>query len=75
MDIVELLSKTLSHHVDMETLKKIGEQAGVDLSVEISKADHEFGVNLDIELSRDRMGDNKMIHMPETEHNPPTPFL
>jgi hypothetical protein len=25
--------------------------------------------------AREKMGGSKNIHMPETEHNPPTPFL
>lgn len=75
MDIVEVLSKRISHEIDMEYLKKLGDMAGVDLSVEIAKADRKFEVSLDNIISRENMGGDKNIHTPETEINPPTPFL
>ena len=74
MDIVEVLSKRISHEIDMEYLKKLGDMAGVDFSVEINKADRKFEVSLDNIISRENMGGDKNIHMPETEINPPTPF-
>lgn len=42
MDPVKILEERISHEIDMEILKKIGEKAGVDLSKEIESSEKKF---------------------------------
>jgi len=47
MDATQLLSERISHEIDMDILRQLGEEAGVDLSKEIELAEKKFNNKLD----------------------------
>jgi len=47
MNAEELLMEKIRHQIDMELLRDIGEQAGVDLTKEIDLAEKKFNNKLD----------------------------
>ncbi len=42
MDAEQLLSDRITHEIDMDILRQLGEEAGVDLSKEIELAEQKF---------------------------------
>ena len=59
MDATQLLSDRISHEIDMDILRQLGEEAGVDLSKEIELAEKKF--NNKVERVINGMT-NKIIH-------------
>ena len=59
MDPVKILEERISHEIDMEILKKIGEESGVDLSEEIEIAEKKFNNHVHRKISGMT---NKNIH-------------
>jgi hypothetical protein len=47
MDAAQLLSERISHEIDMDILRQLGEEAGVDLSKEIKLAEQKFNNKVD----------------------------
>jgi hypothetical protein len=47
MDATQLLSDRISHEIDMDILRQLGEEAGVDLSKEILLAEKRFENKVD----------------------------
>ena len=47
MDATQLLSERISHEIDMDILRQLGEEAGVDLSKEIELAEQKFNNKVD----------------------------
>jgi hypothetical protein len=47
MDATQLLSERISHEIDMDILRQLGEEAGVDLSKVIELADKKFNNKVD----------------------------
>jgi hypothetical protein len=42
MDVVNLMTERITHEIDMDILRQLGEEAGVDLSKEIALAEKKF---------------------------------
>jgi hypothetical protein len=42
MDAVNLMTERITHEIDMDILRQLGEEAGVDLSKEIALAEKKF---------------------------------
>ena len=59
MNTVELLTEKLSHEIDMDILRQIGEEAGVDLSKEIELAEQKFNNKIHRKINGLT---NKIIH-------------
>jgi hypothetical protein len=47
MDVVNLMTERITHEIDMDILRQLGEEAGVDLSTEIELAEKKFNTKLD----------------------------
>ena len=47
MDAAQLLSQRISHEIDMDILRQLGEKAGVDLTKEIDLAEKRFNNKVD----------------------------
>ena len=47
MDAAQLLSERISHEIDMDILRQLGEESGVDLSKEIELAEQKFNNKVD----------------------------
>ena len=47
MDATQLLSERISHEIDMDILRQLGEEAGVDLSKEIELSEKRFDNKMD----------------------------
>ena len=47
MDAAQLLSERISHEIDMDILRQLGEKAGVDLTKEIDLAEKRFNNKVD----------------------------
>lgn len=47
MDVVNLMTERITHEIDMDILRQLGEEAGVDLSKEIELAEKKFNTKLD----------------------------
>jgi hypothetical protein len=47
MNAEELLTERIRHEIDMDILRKLGEEAGVDLSEEIINAEKKFENKVD----------------------------
>ena len=47
MDVVNLMTERITHEIDMDILRQLGEEAGVDLSKEIKLAEKKFNTKLD----------------------------
>ena len=47
MDVVNLMTERITHEIDMDILRQLGEEAGVDLSKEIEMAEKKFNTKLD----------------------------
>lgn len=47
MDAAQLLSERISHEIDMDILRQLGEKAGVDLTKEIDLAEKRFNNKID----------------------------
>ena len=47
MDATQLLSERISHEIDMDILRQLGEESGVDLSKEIELAEQKFNNKVD----------------------------
>ena len=47
MDTAQLLSERISHEIDMDILRQLGEKAGVDLTKEIDLAEKRFNNKVD----------------------------
>jgi hypothetical protein len=59
MDATQLLSDRISHEIDMDILRQLGEEAGVDLSKEILLAEKRFENKVDRAVNGMT---NKIIH-------------
>jgi hypothetical protein len=47
MDATQLLSERISHEIDMDILRQLGEEAGVDFTKEIDLAEKRFNNTVD----------------------------
>jgi len=47
MTAEELLTERITHEIDMDILRQLGEEAGVDLSLEIELAEKRFNTKVD----------------------------
>ena len=47
MTAEELLTERITHEIDMDILRQLGEEAGVDLSLEIALAEKRFNNKVD----------------------------
>ena len=47
MDVVNLMTERITHEIDMDILRQLGEESGVDLSKEIELAEKKFNTKLD----------------------------
>jgi hypothetical protein len=47
MDVVNLMTERITHEIDMDILRQLGEESGVDLSTEIELAERKFNTKLD----------------------------
>jgi len=47
MDAAQLLSERISHEIDMDILRQLGEEAGVDFTKEIDLAEKRFNNKVD----------------------------
>jgi hypothetical protein len=47
MTAEELLTERITHEIDMDILRQLGEEAGVDLSLEIELAEKRFNNKVD----------------------------
>ena len=47
MDVVNLMTERITHEIDMDILRQLGEASGVDLSTEIELAERKFNTKLD----------------------------
>jgi hypothetical protein len=47
MNAEELLTEKIKHEIDMDVLRQIGEEAGVDLTKEIALAEKKFNNKID----------------------------
>ena len=47
MDAAQLLSERISHEIDLDILRQLGEKAGVDLTKEIDLAEKRFNNKVD----------------------------
>ena len=47
MNAEELLTERITHEIDMDILRQLGEEAGVDLSKEIALAEKKFENKVD----------------------------
>jgi hypothetical protein len=47
MDVVNLMTERITHEIDMDILRQLGEESGVDLSTEIELAGRKFNTKLD----------------------------
>jgi len=47
MDAAQLLSERISHEIDMDILRQLGEEAGVDFTKEIDLAEKKFNNKVD----------------------------
>ena len=47
MDAVNLMTERITHEIDMDILRQLGEEAGVDLSKEIALAEKKFNNKLE----------------------------
>jgi hypothetical protein len=47
MDATQLLSERISHEIDMDILRQLGEEAGVDFTKEIDLAEKRFNNKVD----------------------------
>ncbi len=59
MDATQLLSERISHEIDMDILRQLGEEAGVDLSKEIELSEKRFDNKMDRALNGMT---NKTVH-------------
>ena len=59
MDATQLLSDRISHEIDMDILRQLGEEAGVDLSKEIELSEKRFDNKMDRALNGMT---NKTVH-------------
>jgi len=59
MDATQLLSERISHEIDMDILRQLGEEAGVDLSKEIELSEKRFDNKMDRALNGMT---NKSVH-------------
>ncbi len=47
MDAAQLLSERISHEIDMDILRQLGEESGVDFTKEIELAEKKFNNKVD----------------------------
>ena len=47
MDVVNLMTERITHEIDMDILRQLGEEAGVDLTKEIALAEKKFENKVD----------------------------
>ena len=59
MDVVNLMTERITHEIDMDILRQLGEESGVDLSTEIELAERKFNTKLDRTINGMT---NKTIH-------------
>jgi hypothetical protein len=59
IDPVKILEERIRHEIDMDILRQLGEEAGVDLSKEIESAEKKFNNEVDRMIN---YGTNEKIH-------------
>jgi hypothetical protein len=59
IDPVKILEERIRHEIDMDILRQLGEEAGVDLSKEIELEEKKFNNEVDRMIN---YGTNKKIH-------------
>jgi len=64
MDATQILADRIQHEIDMEILRQLGEEAGVDLSKEILLAEKRFENKVDRTVNGMT---NKIIHNGHSE--------
>ncbi len=59
IDPVKILEERIRHEIDMDILRQLGEESGVDLSKEIESAEKKFNNEVDRKVN---YGTNEKIH-------------